>query len=307
MSGNDAQVPWTDDQWNTVNRAVQDTARKARVASSFLPLVGPLPSSVTTVPAQRMSNADLGDAQRGEARARLVIEEADVLGLTTISSEVYLKNSEATDPDLSSAIAMLCRAADVIARVEDAVVFNGLPSADSDSYPGAGRVPAHNGTPIVTPMIYRVKGGTPNGGLLDAELKATVPKEGEPGDGIVRAVVDAIQQLEGQGHYGPFACVLGNALFLDANTPSRGSLVLPSDRITPFLNGPLLRSSTVPASAGVVVALAGDPIDLVVATDITAKFLQLSVEPRYVFRVYERIALRIKQPAAACRLTSARK
>ena len=83
--------------------------------------------------------------------------------------------------------------------------------------------------------------------------------------------------------------------------------MLPSDRITPFLNGPLLRSSTVPAAAGVVVALAGDPIDLVVATDITVKFLQLNLEPRYVFRVYERVALRVKQRRAVCRLAPSKK
>ncbi len=81
-------------------------------------------------------------------------------------------------------------------------------------------------------------------------------------------------------------------------------MVLPSDRIVPFLTGPLLRSSTVPGPSGVVVGLGGNPVELVVATDITVKFLQLTLEPRYVFRVYERIALRVKQPGAVCRLTA---
>jgi uncharacterized linocin/CFP29 family protein len=77
----------------------------------------------------------------------------------------------------------------------------------------------------------------------------------------------------------------------------------PSDRITPFLNGgPLLRSSVVDANQGVVVALAGDPVDLVVATDMSVNFLQISTEPRFVFRVHERIALRIKQQGAVCKL-----
>lgn len=297
MSSNDPQLAWTEEQWNSVRRAVLDAARKARVASSFLPLVGPLPASTTTVPALRMSNADIHERQRGESAQRLSVGDSEVLSLSTISSDVYLKNSEAADPDLASALAMFCRAADVIARVEDALVFNGLPEA--------GGVPSHAGQPVVLPPIYTIHGGTPNGGLLAAGLEVDVTTEGERGNAIVRGVVDAVQQLEAQGHYGPFACVLGNALFLDANTPSR-SLVLPSDRITPFLNGPLLRSSTVPAAEGVVVALAGEPIDLVVATDMTVKYLQLSVEPRYIFRVYERIALRVKQPGAVCRLVSAK-
>ena len=158
MSSNDPQLAWTEDQWNTVHRAVQETARKARVASSFLPLVGPLPASTTTVPAMQMSNAEITERLRGEAQERLAVDESEVLRLTTISSEVYLKNSEATDPDLASAIAMFCRAADVIARVEDALVFNGFPEA--------GRVPTHAGKPVVLPSIYAVHGGTPNDGLL---------------------------------------------------------------------------------------------------------------------------------------------
>jgi uncharacterized linocin/CFP29 family protein len=294
MSSNDAQLNWTDDQWARINRAVAETARKARVASGFLPLVGPLPSSQVTVPAQAMSNARVPERLRGEADERLVVVEHDTLWLATLSAEVYLKNSEVADPELASATAMFCRAADVIARLEDAIVFNGQPDS--------GEAPQIDGRPAVVPPIYTVHGGTPGGGLLGTPLQATVPAGGEAGDGIVRAVVDAIQQLEAQGHYGPFACVLGNKLFLDANTPSKGSMVLPSDRITPFLNGPLLRSSTVDAGTGVVVALAGDPVDLVVATDITVKYLQLTLEPRYVFRVYERMALRIKQPGAVCRL-----
>jgi uncharacterized linocin/CFP29 family protein len=299
MSSNDSQLTWTEDQWSAIRRAVAETARKARVASSFLPLVGPLPASQVTVPAQAMSNARVPERLRGEADERLVVVEHDTLWLATLSVEVYLKNAEVADPELASAIAMFCRAADVVARIEDAIVFNGQPAS--------GQAPHFGNKPVVVPPIYTVHGGTPNPGLLGAPLTAEVPRGGEPGDGIVRAVVDAIQQLEAQGHYGPFACVLGNQFFLDANTPSAGSLVLPSDRITPFLNGPLLRSSTVPGAAGVVVALAGDPVDLVVATDITVKYLQLTLEPRYVFRVYERIALRVKQPGAVCRLVPAKK
>ena len=207
-----------------------------------------------------------------------------------------------TEPDLASAIAMFARAADVIARVEDAVVFNGFPKKDPRKYPAAGRAPMIKGKLVVQPLLYRVHGGDRSSGLLGLDKGPVDVGNIDKGD-IVKAVVKAVQRLERAGHYGPFACVLGQGLFLLASTPSK-SLVLPSDRIAPFLNGPLLRSSTVPAGKGVVVALAGNPIDLVVATDISVKFLQLSVEPRYVFRVYERIALRVKQPGAVRTLTA---
>ena len=78
------------------------------------------------------------------------------------------------------------------------------------------------------------------------------------------AIAGAIGRLEEQGHFGPFAVVLDQNLFLVAQTPT-ALLVLPQDRILPFLGGgPLLRSSTldvaVGVGSGVVVALGGEPV-----------------------------------------------
>ena len=77
---------------------------------------------------------------------------------------------------------------------------------------------------------------------------------------------------------------------------------MPQDRIVPFLGGgPLLRSSTLLAGYGVVVALGGAPIELVVATDMSLQFLQVTdpgpkmESPYFLFRVYEKVALRIKE------------
>jgi uncharacterized linocin/CFP29 family protein len=75
--------------------------------------------------------------------------------------------------------------------------------------------------------------------------------------------------------------------------------VLPQDQIIPFLGGgPLLRSTTLPANNGVVVALGGAPVELVVAADMSLQFLQVTTDPRFMFRVREKIALRIKEAAA---------
>jgi uncharacterized linocin/CFP29 family protein len=116
----------------------------------------------------------------------------------------------------------------------------------------------------------------------------------------------AIGALEANGHFGPFAVVLGQGLFLIAQTPDPGSLVLPQDRIIPFLGGgSLLRSSTLDALfgfSGIVAALGGAPVELAVATDVGIQFLQLSPEPVFIFRVYERMALRIKEPEAIIQL-----
>ena len=82
--------------------------------------------------------------------------------------------------------------------------------------------------------------------------------------------------------------------------------MLPQDRIIPFLGGgSLLRSSTLPATGGVVVALGAAPVELVVATDVSAHFLQVTTDPMFVFRVYEKIVLRIKEPDAIVSLCRA--
>ena len=67
--------------------------------------------------------------------------------------------------------------------------------------------------------------------------------------------------------------------------------------------GQLLRCSVIPDGQGIVVALGGEPIELVVATDMSLQFLQVTETPNYLFRVYEKLALRIKSTEAVVRLT----
>jgi uncharacterized linocin/CFP29 family protein len=291
MSEADPLPPWSEEQWASLQQLVQESARRARVASSFLPLHGPLEPGQVTVPALPMELQDIAGRrpQRGEADNRLEIDDGKTLRVTTIACDLYLKTQEVRDPELAAARDLLGRAADIVGRLEDTIVFNGQP--DEHEAPGNN-----------LPKIYTVHGGQRISGLLNNpdSLRQGIQCEADLGERLVGAIVAAIQQLEGRGHYGPFACVLGHTFFRAANTPNPGALVLPSDRIVPFLNGPLLRSSVVPDSQGVVVALAGRPIDLVVATDIHVNFVQMSVEPRYVLRVSERFVLRMKQPTAAC-------
>jgi len=119
------------------------------------------------------------------------------------------------------------------------------------------------------------------------------------GKHLVAAVANAVVALERDSHPGPFGCILGANAFVAAHTPETGGMVLPADRITPILNGPLLRSGVMPPNVGIVVSLAGSNIDLVVATPPKAQFLQMSPDAKFLFRVYEKIMFRIKDDAAA--------
>jgi uncharacterized linocin/CFP29 family protein len=213
---------------------------------------------------------------------------------------VPVRNAQMADPELSSVLALFRRAANVVARLEDAVIFRGL--AEDPLRPQAG----------VTglPSIWQITGAQRARGLWSPEARWMIDVAAEPADlrghAIVAAVSNAIGRLEQHGHFGPFAVALGQGLFLLAQTPDVGSLVMPQDRIIPFLGGgPLLRTSTLNdfgGNSGVVVALGGAPVELVVATDMHVQFLQVTSDPVFVFRVSEKIALRIREPEAIVQL-----
>jgi uncharacterized linocin/CFP29 family protein len=279
MSDDAPRLPWTDEQWTTVQRIVQEAAGKARVASTFLPLVGPLPPGQTTVPALTMTPGTLQT------------EDQKSFPLTTIACNVKLTTQQAEDPELAVARMKLARAAEALGRLEDTIIFNYQPGA----------------TPATGLLADCAMSGQPNDGLLftaPSATEQTVGKKGKEVDSqeLVKAIADGIQALEAESHYGPFACVLGHDLFLAANSPAP-SMVFPSDRILPFLEGgPLQRSSVLPGNRGLIVALAGSPVDLVVGSDVHVKFLQITPDPFYIVRISERFVLRIKQREAICRL-----
>ena len=305
---NDPQVPWTDEQWARVNQVVQEEAKRARIAATFLPLYGPLDADADYVRDQPITYPQMmmgGVPVAG--REQLNIGDRDTIRLATLQVTVPVRNAQMADPELSSALALFRRAANVVARLEDAVVFRGL--APGRQALGGYQPP---GGLAGLPDIWQITGAVSADGLWS---RAAPPRRwirirlGPPltrGNRLVSAVSSAIGRLEGDGHFGPFAVILGQRLFLAAQTPDPASLVLPQDRIIPFLGGgPLLRSSTLDEFnqfSGVVVALGGAPVELVVATDVCLQFLQLTVDPAFFFRVSEKIALRIREPDAIVQL-----
>ena len=317
MADSNMQLQWTDEQWNKVRQVVYEEARRARVAGNVLPLYGPLEPNTDYVRQQTL--AQLQVPQLGRVADVLFVQDTQPLQLSTLQVELLLRSAQVADPELASALIAFRRAANILARLEDDIVFNGQPA------PGQGPAGAPGVAPGA-PQLWQVRGGQTTPGLLRAPgrlqptavvaaqlataVAATAVAPGRRpaaaaggtprsvGEALVDAVSDAIGQLEQAYHLGPFACVLDHQYFTAVQTPTP-SLVLPQDRILPFLGGgALMRSSVLPQNTGLVVALGGAPIDLVVATDISVCFLQVTTDPYFVFRVYEKIVLRIKQADA---------
>jgi uncharacterized linocin/CFP29 family protein len=285
---------WTDAQWDSIRRVVHDEAMRARVAASFMPLYGPLGDDVQTVPRNALGFTDGSDG----LGQHMAIDDVESLRLITVEVKVVLKSAQMADPELASAMIMFRRAADIIARVEDAIIFQGL--ANVREKKGVDGVPP----------VFRITGGGDSQGLLEfmpssRNLSKLNEIKGERAGGdLLEAIVSTVGRLESSGHLGPFACVLGADLFAASVRPANGSLVLPRDSILPFLNGPLLRSSTLEPNQGVIISLQGDPVEIVVPKDISVRFLQTTLENQHVFRVSQRFVLRVKEPEAIGYITA---
>src|SRR3984885_15962450 len=134
-----SQVPWTEDQWARVNQAIQEEAQRARVAATFLPLYGPLPADTDFV-----RKVEVSEAGPLEAKDKQTIE------LATLQIQARLRGAQLADPELGSVLSVFRRAGNILARVEDALVFNGQAGAgpiaeslgvqisDGEATPGRG-------------------------------------------------------------------------------------------------------------------------------------------------------------------------
>jgi uncharacterized linocin/CFP29 family protein len=295
MAANNTQVPWTDDQWNRVRRVIREEARAARVAGNFLPLYGPLDADATTVSRELLRPPHYSAVD--PTVDGFTVDDTTPLKLSTLQVKVFLESAQMDDPELRSALIAFRRAANVLAHLEDEIIFRGQLESNKGPEPNVG-------------VSWQVGGGEKTPGLL-AEYGAapSVPSMATSvtpalGEQLVSAISGAVGTLESRHHVGPFACVLGPTYFQAVQTPNN-SLVLPQDRILPFLGGgPLVRSSAVPEDVGVLIALGGAPVDLVLATDISVEFLQLTERAWFVFRVYEKMVLRINHEDAIERIAA---
>lgn len=279
-----AELNWSDAQWHKVNDAVAEAFSKASVASAFLPMYGPLVGSAETVRNERLL---LKDPQPDASQLGTISLDTDHpavnLKLVNLTVNVELSSEQVADETLSNALLAFRRAANILALQEDLVVFSGhhRDFKDKDSKYIANRVGPQQGLADL-PTRY----------AFPTIIDSKDPKK--IGQDVVSQVVAAVGKLEASSNPGPFACVLGDVLFNSVHTPSE-ALVLPADRITPQLKGgPLLRSGMMDVNTGVVVSLAANAVDIVVGTPPIAQFLQRQLNAKYLFRVYERFVLRIR-------------
>jgi len=291
MDRNTGDLGWSDEQWSRASKLVQQEAQRARVAAQFLPIYVQGDTTATAVPVRAIG---LGPNPLPPPPRRILVDNDPTLRLTSLAINVSLTSQEAGDPEQAAALIKLRRAANLIARLEDALIFRG--QAGQNQFP-----PDTGGlTDVLT-----VWGGGDQPGLLSTAGWVYAPRAeldpGANGEDLAARIIEAVGRLEAAGHNRPFACVLGQTLYTRLHTPTN-AMILPRDRVVPVLEGPLLRSSTLPDAQGVVVALGGAPMEIVVSSELHVRFLQITTEPAFVLRVSERIALRVTDWTAVAAL-----
>lgn len=385
MDDRNAQVGWTEAQWNRVREEVLQAWQRVRVAGSFLPIYGPLPPSTQVVPSEVLKPDG-------------TVDDRATAALIEIALPVTLSRQQIWEEDLSSALLQFRRRATQLGQLEDWFIFNGTyPSiASIDLSAKAQQFAKVSGLPEYRPELAHLNApdssqrarisGTPtpiagasqsvqiegmrqrNPGSLglieaprverlgaeaeqarqeaeqaeqarqlaprnqqarqraadaeqravDAEQRAKLQawdKSPLNNDGLMKAIVNAINSLEDNGYVAPYVCVFGRNPYEEAFTPISNSTVLPRDRIEPLIGRELLHASGIDIppyelgklynlnreewqSRGVLLSLANEAIDLALAAEATPEFRQVDLEGRYVFSVFERFALRIKDAKA---------
>jgi len=301
------KLDWGPDVWARIDQAVHDEAQRTKIAVKFLPLY-PVGAEVTTIPS---------DAVDPHSNPLLTVDETDCAPILEIWTEFALtKQQYENEQNLMTAVTLAINAANRLSRAEDLLIFQGDAGIADDLFQSRAvniRGAKKTGNKIAAPF--------PITGLLPAEANQQIPIEptevaSDPtqnryGENTFGAVARGYSLLQ-RTHYGRQALVLPATKFADAHAPLRTTLIMPADRIKGLVENRFYGTSSLPDNfeakvklpepVGVLVAIDGNTMDLVVGMDAITEFMQIDGEGLYRFRVFERFALRLKDRRAVVEL-----
>ena len=119
-------------------------------------------------------------------------------------------------------------------------------------------------------------------------------------EGAFEAVVQARKALVADDFYGPYAVVLSPDLYAKTQRITRGMGRMEAKLITDLAEGGLFQSPLLEPDQGLVVSLGAYNLDLAVAQDLTVGYVG-NEGLDHVFRVLERLVLRVKRAEAICK------
>jgi uncharacterized linocin/CFP29 family protein len=308
------RLSWSESIWNRIDKAMHEECQRTKVASKFIPLSGHM-RDVATVQSDTVEVTQGIVMQEQVLEApRLFVEQTRTTGLNEIFVEFTLTQEQVDkEEEWMTAVTLATRGANLLSQAEDLLIFQGENAMEERTLFTEQKVqhrdgPAGTGllnAPRIEEQIIPVHAFSPEQ-LQDAEPPLR-PGELRFGERTFGAVADGYSRLQNgtnlaQAHYGPYALVLRTEPHADTYSPLPVTLIMPADRIKPLVMAGFYGTGTLPPLRGLLVSLGGNTMDLIMGVDAVTEFLQVDPGRLYRFRVYERFALRLKDPSSIIEL-----
>lgn len=284
--GNRNQVTqWQGTQnWDEIDRAVDDE-NQLKVAARFLPPY-PLPGA-TSAPRSVVNP---------KTSPILSIQQSDTIPLIEMGIQFALTEAQVDDEvNTHTGVTLTHRAGALLDLAEDLVIFQGNIGLQDPVF----QIVQTDGSDAGTGLVF----APPKDQVIPVfpvEVDLTDPTQNRYGENTFGAVARAFALLQ-KTHYGRCALVLHTNVYADTYAALPETLAVPAERIKGLVSDHFYVSSALPPFTGILVAIDGDTMDLVVGQAPLTTFTQVS-NSQYLFRLYERMALRLKDPTAVARL-----
>lgn len=291
------KMDWSHEVWNRIDAAVTHEIRRARVAAKFLrtvhvpPKTMTVPADVVTVPAA----GAVGDAPQGtlyvdETATTKILEVWVEFSLTQAQVDDEMAAAHSTDHHLngpqnqhhpdhghhlahnqhglhgheqhqhqaSTGITLATNAANILAQVEDMIIFQGQNAFGSALISGANTTVSYRQIPTDLGLLnLQLPCNTtppPLGWLPSSQIVSispTIPASATNPtpfyqENTVSAVAKAFSILQSAGEYGPYVLVLQTTPFGDAYSPLKTTLITPAEPMLKLMDAGFFGTGTLP-------------------------------------------------------------
>lgn len=267
--------PLTEKEWEQLDATVINAARNQLVGRRFIPLYGPLGQGIQSVANDIYEVTPTGGIDlRGETSQLTTPVRRVHLTIPMLYQDfiLYWRDVEqARTLDIPLDFSAAANAATQCALLEDNLIFNGNEQFD-------------------LPGLMTVKGRLTH-----------IRRDWMEAGNAFADIIEARNKLLQHGHAGPYALVVSPDLYALLHRVHPGTHVLEIEHIRELVTAGVYQTPVIRGRAGVLVSTGQHNLDLAVAEDLDTAFLETE-NMNYLFRVYECVVLRIKQPKAICTL-----
>jgi uncharacterized linocin/CFP29 family protein len=301
--GYDKIPRWSTEIWDSINNAVADEHKLTAIAAKFL--TPPVPDTTMdgTVAADTVLAGDDGVLSVDETETRSIVEIAVRFKVRKgqVDNEAQMKTAES----------MAIRAANLLAKGEDLLIFQGLAALDEPLFKSKAVAlisphPNSLGNHLDSLLFPK----NPQTITVEPAEANTNPALSIYGENTYAAVAQGYATLQ-EHHYGRQALVLPTTIYADTYATRTTTLDIPAitaDRIKGLIGDRVYGTSILPAlnssspAKGILLAMDGNTFDLVVQMGPTVEVVRQDDSGDYIFKVYERFALRLKDRNAVVEL-----